>query len=57
MTPSQARAMGEAAAKCTQIARMTREELSDYRAAVKDSGRAWMDGELDALIRRERELA
>jgi hypothetical protein len=30
MTPDEARAMGEAAAKCVQIASMTRQELADY---------------------------
>ena len=35
MTPDEARAMGEAAAKCVQIASMTRQELADYCDAIK----------------------
>jgi predicted nucleotidyltransferase len=56
MTPDEARAMGEAAAKCVQIVRMTRQELADYRDAIKESGRAYLPGENEAILRRLREV-
>ena len=56
MTPAEARAMGDAAAKCVQIASMTRQELADYCDAIKEAGRAYLPGENEAILRRLREV-
>jgi hypothetical protein len=35
---------------------MTRQELADYCDAIKESGRAYLPGENEAILRRLREV-